>query len=87
MRVNLQGIGRGQTVVDRRPMAQDQAALDRDPWRVLEVALDLDVDAAAAAFCAVVDAYESGSDDPRRASSSLVRVVVPLVVVGPRAAP
>ena len=57
VRVNLQGIGRGQTVVDRRPMAQDQDALDRDPWPVLEVALDLDVDAAAAAFVAVVEAY------------------------------
>ena len=57
VRVNLQGIGRGQTIVDRRPAAQDQEALDRDPWPVLEVALDLDVDAAAAAFCAVVEAF------------------------------
>jgi pyrimidine-specific ribonucleoside hydrolase len=57
VRVNLQGIGRGQTIVDRRPLAQDQAALDRDPWPVLEVALDLDVDAAAAAFVAVIDGY------------------------------
>jgi pyrimidine-specific ribonucleoside hydrolase len=57
VRVNLQGIGRGQTIVDRRPLAQDQAALDRDPWPVLEVALDLDVDAAAAAFVAVIDDY------------------------------
>ena len=58
VRVNLEGIGRGQTIVDRRPMAQDQQALDRDPWQVLDVALDLDVDAAAAAFIAVVDGYE-----------------------------
>jgi len=58
VRVNLQGIGRGQTVVDRRPMAQDQDALDRDPWPVLEVALDLDVDGAAAAFTAVVEAHD-----------------------------
>ena len=57
VRVNLQGIGRGQTVVDRRPVAQDQGSLDRDPWPVLEVALDLDVDAAAAAFCAVVEGF------------------------------
>jgi pyrimidine-specific ribonucleoside hydrolase len=57
VRVNLQGIGRGQTIVDRRPLAQDQEALERDPWPVLEVALDLDVDAAAAAFTAVVDGY------------------------------
>lgn len=58
VRVNLDGIGRGQTIIDRRPLAQDQDALDRDPWPVLEVALDLDVDAAAAAFIAVVEAYE-----------------------------
>ena len=58
VRVNLQGIGRGQTIVDRRPVAQDQESLDRDPWPVLEVALDLDVDAAAAAFIAVIDGYE-----------------------------
>ena len=57
VRVNLAGIGRGQTIVDRRPAAQDQEALDRDPWPVLDVALDLDVDAAAAAFIAVVDGY------------------------------
>ena len=57
VRVNLQGIGRGQTIVDRRPLAQDQAALDRDPWPVLEVALDLDVEAAAAAFVDVVEGY------------------------------
>jgi pyrimidine-specific ribonucleoside hydrolase len=58
VRVNLQGLGRGQTIVDRRPAAQDQAALDRDPWPVLEVALDLDVEAAAAAFVAVIDDYD-----------------------------
>ena len=58
VRVNLEGIGRGQTVVDRRPLAQDQAALDRDPWPVLEVALDLDVDAAAAAFVEVIDGFD-----------------------------
>jgi pyrimidine-specific ribonucleoside hydrolase len=39
-------------------MAQDQAALNRDPWPVLEVALDLDVDAASAAFVEVVEGYE-----------------------------
>jgi pyrimidine-specific ribonucleoside hydrolase len=57
VRVNLVGLGRGQTIVDRRPAAQDQTVLDRDPWPVLEVALDLDVDAAAAAFVDVLEAY------------------------------
>ena len=58
VRVNLEGLGRGQTVVDRRPHAQDQAALDRDPWPVLDVVLDADLEAAAQAFVAVVDAFE-----------------------------
>ncbi len=57
VRVNLEGLGRGQTIVDRRPHAQDQQALDRDPWPVLEVALDADLDAAAQAFIDVVDAF------------------------------
>ena len=57
VRVNLQGIGRGQTVVDRRPLAQDQSDRDGDPWSVLEVALDLDVEAAATAFVDVIDRY------------------------------
>lgn len=56
VRVNLAGIGRGQTIVDRRPVAQNQADLDRDPWPVLDVALDLDVKAAAAAFVDVIEA-------------------------------
>jgi pyrimidine-specific ribonucleoside hydrolase len=57
VRVNLEGLGRGQTVVDRRPHAQDQAALDRDPWPLLDVVLDADLDAAAQAFVEVVDAF------------------------------
>jgi pyrimidine-specific ribonucleoside hydrolase len=56
-RVNLAGIGRGQTIVDRRPIAQDVAALGRDPWRSIEVVLDLDTAQAAQAFTDVVDAY------------------------------
>jgi pyrimidine-specific ribonucleoside hydrolase len=56
-RVNLAGIGRGQTIVDRRPIAQDAGALSRDPWRTVEVVLDLDTAKAAQAFTDVVDAY------------------------------
>lgn len=56
-RVNLTGLGRGQTVVDRRPVAQDAGALAGDPWRTVEVVLDLDVQQAAHAFTEVVDAY------------------------------
>jgi len=55
-RVNLTGLGRGQTIVDRRPAAQDQAGVS-DPWPVVEVVLDLDAAQAAQAFTAVVDAY------------------------------
>lgn len=56
-RVNLAGIGRGQTIVDRRPHAQDAAALAIDPWPVVEVALDLDRAGAAAQFVRVVESY------------------------------
>jgi pyrimidine-specific ribonucleoside hydrolase len=56
-RVNLAGIGRGQTIVDRRPVAQDGDALSRDPWQRIEVVLDLDTAQAAQAFTDAVDAY------------------------------
>lgn len=57
VRVDLAGLGRGQTVVDRRPVAHDVQARSADPWQVLEVVLDLDVQQAAQAFTEVVDAY------------------------------
>lgn len=57
VRVNLSGIGRGQTIVDRRPHAQDAAALAADPWPVVEVALDLDAAGAAAEFVWVLKSY------------------------------
>jgi pyrimidine-specific ribonucleoside hydrolase len=56
-RVNLAGLGRGQTIVDRRPVAQDAGALSQDPWRTIEVVLDLDAAQAAQAFTEVVDGY------------------------------
>lgn len=56
-RVNLSGIGRGQTIVDRRAVAQDATELGRDPWRTIEVVLDLDVTKAAQAFIDVMNAY------------------------------
>jgi pyrimidine-specific ribonucleoside hydrolase len=57
VRVNLEGLGRGQTVVDRRPAAAALQAHSPDPWQTLEVVLDLDVQQAAQAFTEVVDAY------------------------------
>ena len=40
VRINLGGIGRGQTIVDRRPVAQDEAAWANDPWPRIDVVLD-----------------------------------------------
>ncbi len=57
VRVNLAGLGRGQTIVDRRPYAQDAQARAADPWPTLEVALDLDADGAAAAFVNAIHLY------------------------------
>ena len=54
VRVNLAGIGRGQTIVDRRPVAQDAGAWAGDPWPRVDVVLDADLDAAAARFAATV---------------------------------
>ncbi len=54
VRVNLPGIGRGQTIVDQRPVAQDARAWADDPWPRVEVVLDADLDAAAARFAAIV---------------------------------
>jgi pyrimidine-specific ribonucleoside hydrolase len=56
-RVNLAGIGRGQTIVDRRPIAQDAGEPGGDPWRTITVVLDLDTTQAAQTFTDVVDAY------------------------------
>ncbi len=55
VRVNLAGIGRGQTIVDRRAVVQDADALSSDPWPRIEVVLDADLTAAADRFTAVLD--------------------------------
>jgi len=57
VRVNLSGIGRGQTIVDRRPAAQDEAAWADDPWPRIEVVLDGDLAAAADQFVTTIDRY------------------------------
>lgn len=56
-RVNLAGIGRGQTLVDRRPDPTDPSDPTAEPWPIIEVALDLDSGAAAQAFVDVIDSY------------------------------
>jgi pyrimidine-specific ribonucleoside hydrolase len=57
VQVNLEGIGRGQTVVDQRAAPRDTAGLDPDPWPRIAVVVDLDVAQAAAKFVQVIDAY------------------------------
>ena len=55
MRVNLSGIGRGQTIVDQRPVAQNEATWSDDPWPRIEVVLGGDVNAAAEMFVKTID--------------------------------
>jgi pyrimidine-specific ribonucleoside hydrolase len=59
VRVNLAGIGRGQTIVDRRALVQDAGALAVDPWPRINVTLDGDVKASAAQFVRVVETLAS----------------------------
>ena len=48
MRVNLEGIGRGQTIVDQRTAAH--TTTEPDLWSRIAVVVDLDVMQAASAF-------------------------------------
>ena len=54
VRVNLAGIGRGQTIVDQRPVATDASAWPGDPWPGVEVVLDANLEGAAARFAQIV---------------------------------
>ena len=55
VRVNLSGIGRGQTIVDQRPIAQDEAAFASDPWPRIDVVLGADLSMAAETFTTTID--------------------------------
>ena len=57
VRVNLEGIGRGQTIVDQRGAAQ--VAIQPDLWSRIAVVVDLDVAQAASAFVKAIEAYAS----------------------------
>ena len=57
VRINLSGIGRGQTIVDQRTVPQDSGAWAHDPWPRLDVVLDGDLAQAASRFTAVIDRY------------------------------
>jgi pyrimidine-specific ribonucleoside hydrolase len=58
VRVNLDGIGRGQTMVDQ-PAAHWVDRLDPDPWPRIAVVVDLDVAQAAAIFVKTIEGYAS----------------------------
>jgi pyrimidine-specific ribonucleoside hydrolase len=59
VRVNLNGMGRGQTIVDQRAAPGDTAGDDLDPWSRIAVVVNLDVARAAATFVKVIEAYDS----------------------------
>jgi pyrimidine-specific ribonucleoside hydrolase len=56
VRVNLDGIGRGQTIVDQRT-ARGLSGHDSDPWPRIAVAVDLDVAQAASTFVQTISGY------------------------------
>jgi hypothetical protein len=58
VRVKLDGIGRGQTIVDQRAV-RGVAGHDPDPRPRTAVAVDLDVAQAASAFVKAIDGYAS----------------------------
>ena len=59
VRINLEGIGRGQTIVDHRAAAGTTPAHDPGVLPSTAVVVDLDVAEAAATFAKVIDAYDS----------------------------
>jgi pyrimidine-specific ribonucleoside hydrolase len=57
VRVNLEGIGRGQTIVDQRTAAH--ITTEPDLWSRIAVVVDLDVMQAASEFVRAIEAYAS----------------------------
>jgi pyrimidine-specific ribonucleoside hydrolase len=55
VRINLSGIGRGQSIVDQRPVAQDTSG-NAEEWSRIDVVLDSDLSAAAKTFIAAIEA-------------------------------
>jgi inosine-uridine nucleoside N-ribohydrolase len=55
VRVNLEGVGRGQTILE--PAIARNAAGREDTWPTIAVALDLDVAKAACVFVKTIDGY------------------------------
>jgi pyrimidine-specific ribonucleoside hydrolase len=59
VRIKLEGIRRGQTIVDQRVAAGATPRHDPDLWPGIAMVVDLDVAQAAATFVKVIDAYDS----------------------------
>jgi pyrimidine-specific ribonucleoside hydrolase len=57
VRVNLAGIGRGQTIIDQRPGPRDTA--EPDLWPRIAVVVDLDIAQVASAFVKTIEGYAS----------------------------
>jgi pyrimidine-specific ribonucleoside hydrolase len=57
VRVNLGGIGRGQTIIDQRPGPRDTA--EPDLWPRIAVVVDLDIAQVASAFVKTIEGYAS----------------------------
>jgi pyrimidine-specific ribonucleoside hydrolase len=57
VQIKLDGISRGQTIVDQRARPSHTAEPDHDPRPRIAVAIDLDAAQAASAFVEVIDAY------------------------------
>jgi pyrimidine-specific ribonucleoside hydrolase len=61
VRVNLYGIGRGQTIVDQRAALPD-ASPDPDTWPKVTVAVDLDATQARSKFVKAIDGFATGEE-------------------------
>ncbi len=57
VRVSLTGLGRGQTLVDRRTVTEDPGHPFASAWPMIDVTLDLDLVQAAQAFVEVIDGF------------------------------
>ena len=57
VKVNLTGLGRGQTIVDQRAITTDPGDPGRAPWPQIDVTLDGNLERAAQAFVQVIEGF------------------------------
>jgi pyrimidine-specific ribonucleoside hydrolase len=62
VRVNLQGVGRGQTIIDRPATRYDNSRRP-NPSPMIDVVLDLDAAKAASAFVRTISAYAASANN------------------------